>query len=226
MIKALIFDFDYTLSNRSIALYPMLKGIIEKCLPNLDEIEKEAVVQKLMFLDEFGTKSRKSSIEYLASTYHLDINELQKEFSDLSLRMAPLTVLDDEAIPLLEYLKKETNYKLAILTNGYYESQKLKIDSTGIAKYFDYIIMSAQTGYQKPDKRAFGYVIDKLKLKPEECLYIGDVFFNDILGAYRAGMKYVLVNNFRKWRYMEGIDVIDHLSMLKEVLKKYEEQYF
>lgn len=223
MIKALIFDFDYTLSNRSIALYPMLKGIIEKCLPNLDEIEKEAVVQKLMFLDEFGTKSRKSSIEYLASTYHLDIDELQKEFSDLSLRMAPLTVLDDEAIPLLEYLKKETNYKLAILTNGYYESQKLKIDSTGIAKYFDYIIMSAQTGYQKPDKRAFGYVIDKLKLKPEECLYIGDVFFNDILGAYRAGMKYVLVNNFRKWRYMEGIDVIDHLSMLKEVLKKYEE---
>lgn len=223
MIKALIFDFDYTLSNRSIALYPMLKDIIKKYLPNLDEIEKEAVVQKLMFLDEFGTKSRKSSIEYLASTYHLDIDELQKEFSDLSLRMAPLTVLDDEAIPLLEYLKKETNYKLAILTNGYYESQKLKIDSTGIAKYFDYIIMSAQTGYQKPDKRAFGYVIDKLKLKPEECLYIGDVFFNDILGAYRAGMKYVLVNNFRKWRYMEGIDVIDHLSMLKEVLKKYEE---
>ncbi len=223
MIKALIFDFDYTLSNRSIALYPMLKDIIKKYLPNLDEIEKEAVVQKLMFLDEFGTKSRKSSIEYLASTYHLDIDELQKEFSDLSLRMAPLTILDDEAIPLLEYLKKETNYKLAILTNGYYESQKLKIDSTGIAKYFDYIIMSAQTGYQKPDKRAFDYVIDKLKLKPEECLYIGDVFFNDILGAYRAGMKYVLVNNFRKWRYMEGIDVIDHLSMLKEVLKKYEE---
>lgn len=223
MIKALIFDFDYTLSNRSIALYPMLKGIIKKCLPNLDEIEKEAVVQKLMFLDEFGTKSRKSSIEYLASTYHLGIDELQKEFSDLSLRMAPLTVLDNEAIPLLEYLKKETNYKLAILTNGYYESQKLKIDSTGIAKYFDYIIMSAKTGYQKPDKRAFDYVIDKLKLKPEECLYIGDVFFNDILGAYRAGMKYVLVNNFRKWRYMEGIDVIDHLSMLKEVLKKYEE---
>ena len=223
MIKALIFDFDYTLSNRSIALYPMLKDIIKKYLPNLDEIEKEAVVQKLMFLDEFGTKSRKSSIEYLASTYHLDIDELQKEFSDLSLRMAPLTVLDDEAIPLLEYLKKETSYKLAILTNGYYESQKLKIDSTGIAKYFDYIIMSAQTGYQKPDKRAFGYVIDKLKLKSEECLYIGDVFFNDILGAYRAGMKYVLVNNFRKWRYMEGIDVIDHLSMLKEVLKKYEE---
>lgn len=223
MIKALIFDFDYTLSNRSIALYPMLKDIIKKYLPNLDEIEKEAVVQKLMFLDEFGTKSRKSSIEYLASTYHLDIDELQKEFSDLSLRMAPLTILDDEAIPLLEYLKKETNYKLAILTNGYYESQKLKIDSTGIAKYFDYIIMSAQTGYQKPDKRAFDYVVDKLKLKPEECLYIGDVFFNDILGAYRAGMKYVLVNNFRKWRYMEGIDVIDHLSMLKEVLKKYEE---
>ena len=223
MIKALIFDFDYTLSNRSIALYPMLKDIIKKYLPNLDEIEKEAVVQKLMFLDEFGTKSRKSSIEYLASTYHLDIDELQKEFSDLSLRMAPLTILDDEAIPLLEYLKKETNYKLAILTNGYYESQKLKIDSTGIAKYFDYIIMSAKTGYQKPDKRAFDYVIDKLKLKPEECLYIGDVFFNDILGAYRAGMKYVLVNNFRKWRYMEGIDVINHLSMLKEVLKKYEE---
>mgnify|MGYP003376386337 CR=1 FL=1 len=223
MIKALIFDFDYTLSNRSIALYPMLKDIIKKYLPNLDEIEKEAVVQKLMFLDEFGTKSRKSSIEYLASTYQLDIDELQEEFSDLSLRMAPLTVLDDEAIPLLEYLKKETDYKLAILTNGYYESQKLKIDSTGIAKYFDHIIMSAETGYQKPDKRAFDYAIDKLKLKPEECLYIGDVFFNDILGAYRAGMKYVLVNNFRKWHYMDGIDVIDHLSMLKEVLKKYEE---
>lgn len=220
MIKAIIFDFDYTLSNRTISFAKAIKDIVNKYLGTLEEIEKDAIVQKLLYLDEFGTRSRKYSVEYLASTYNLEYDTIKEEFDALSMKMAPSTVLDDDTIEILEYLKNETDYKLAILTNGIYESQKLKIDSTNIAKYFDEIVMSAETGYQKPDPRAFIYTANKLNLKTDECLYIGDVFFNDILGAYKANMHYVLINNFKKWSYPNYLSVIERLLDLKEYLAK------
>lgn len=220
MIKAIIFDFDFTLSNRTVSFRKALLKIVNKYFDQYDEIEKEAIVQKLLFLDEFGTRKRQDSVNYLKGTYGLDEIQLQSDFDNLSMAMAPKTVLDPKAIPLLKYLKDHTKLKLAILTNGMYESQKCKIDVTGIAPYFDEVIMSAQTGYQKPDKRAFEYVADRLKLKCEECLYVGDVYFNDILGAHHAGMPFVLINNFKKWAYPETLPVIEELDDLKTYLKE------
>ena len=222
MIKALIFDFDYTLTDRSISLYYGLSRIADKHFPDLDWMEKEAVVQRMIILDEFGTVSRSHTIDYMVEHYKLDRDELTKDFSTLSMDMAPKTKLDDEVIPLLETLKKNYDYKLAILTNGNTESQLYKIDTTHIHHFFDYIAVSEESGYWKPDKRAFEYIATKLGVKCEECLYIGDTFFTDIIGAYRSNMHYLLLNNDRKRHYDERIPQIQHLSEVIDYLKNYE----
>ena len=219
MLKGIIFDFDYTLTDRSVALYQGAKHIVEDVCPQLDAMHQEAIIQRIITLDEFGTIDRQHIMDNLVKHYSLDIKQLQPYFKELSNYMAPFTVLDHDAIKLLEYLKKHTNYKLAILTNGNSATQLKKIKQTKIEKYFDYIAVSEESGYWKPDKRAFQYIANKLALRCEDCLYIGDVFFSDIIGAYDAGMQYLLLNNDRKRTFSKDVPIIEHLIDLISYLE-------
>lgn len=216
MIKAIIFDFDYTLSNRGPSIYQGFSYLVNKYFKDLDDIEKEAIIQRMITLDEFGTISRSHINDYMKEKYDVDMTI---DFNDLSAYMAPFTILDEDAIKVLDYLKKNTDYKLAILTNGNIDTQRMKLDTVKISHYFDEMIVSKESGFNKPDKRAFEYVANKLDVKCEECLYVGDVMFNDILGAYHANMQYVLLNNDRKRIYGPCIKTINHLIELIDYIK-------
>lgn len=214
MIKAVIFDFDYTLSNRGYAIYDGFAYIVNKYFNDYDEMEKEAVIQRMVYLDEEGTISRRHIIDYLVNNYHLDNDSLSNDFATLSEIMAPKTVLDEYAIEVLEYLRHNTDYKLAILTNGDIKTQRMKLEVSGVLPYVDEAIAAIESGYKKPAREAFEYAAKKLNLKCEECLYVGDVMFNDILGAYKAHMQYLLLNNHRKRIYNPKIPTINHLNEL------------
>lgn len=220
MLKGIIFDFDYTLTDRSIALYEGAKMLVKKHAPTLSLMDQEAIIQRIVTMDEYGTSPKTYIIEQLVKLYDFNKEELTQDFKHLSHYMAPFTVLDAETIPLLSYLKEHTNYKLAILTNGNTETQMMKINQTGIRHYFDYVAVSEESGVWKPNPKAFIYIANKLNLKPEECLYIGDVFYNDIIGAYHANMQYLLLNNDRKRTYGTFVPTINHLADLIEYLKK------
>lgn len=224
MIKAIVFDFDYTLTDRSLAIWHGFSELIEPYLKDADWMEKEAVIQRMITLDEFGTISRDHIIDFLVKELGLDENRLKHDFSELSMKMAPYTQLDKNAMIVLEYFYHNPKYKTAILTNGNIRSQRAKIHAVKIADYFDEIVVSEESGYSKPDPRAFLYVADKLGIKCEECLYVGDVFFNDIIGAYRAKMQYVLLNNDRKRCYDQRIPQIEHLIDLIRYVKEIENE--
>jgi putative hydrolase of the HAD superfamily len=60
----------------------------------------------------------------------------------------------------LSYLKGK--YKLHVITNGFNESQELKMTSSGLKDYFDLVVTSETTGHRKPDKRIFEYALSSL----------------------------------------------------------------
>ncbi|WP_114748142.1 YjjG family noncanonical pyrimidine nucleotidase [Pleomorphovibrio marinus] len=97
------------------------------------------------------------------------------------------------ALEILRYLK-ENKYGLHIITNGFNESQTLKIEASGLSPYFDLVVTAETTGYQKPDKRIFEYAIKTLNTNPAECLMIGDNPISDLLGANRVGMDAIFFN--------------------------------
>lgn len=70
-------------------------------------------------------------------------------------------------------IKLKKNYQLAILSNSdplnspnYYKK--------GWYQYFNPIILSHELGVLKPDPKIYQITLDKLKSKPEECLFIDD----------------------------------------------------
>src|SRR5690606_38366721 len=92
----------------------------------------------------------------------------------------------------LNYLRGK--YELHIITNGFNESQAMKMSASGLTSYFDFIVTSDTMGHRKPDKRIFEYAMDQLDTNPSACLMIGDNPDSDILGAQNAGIDQVLFN--------------------------------
>jgi len=93
---------------------------------------------------------------------------------------------------ILDYLHPK--YKLHIITNGFPEMQRVKMESGGILHYFQEIVTSAEAGCKKPDTRMFQYLVDKLQTSVRECIMIGDNLFADVEGAMQSGIDAVFYN--------------------------------
>lgn len=96
-------------------------------------------------------------------------------------------------------LSLKENVNIAILTNGKLKEQNTKIDNLDIRSIFEKnIFISQNIGYEKPDPKAFLNVTSNLNVNPEECLFIGDSFKNDILGALDVNMAAIWLTNSDK----------------------------
>ncbi len=86
-----------------------------------------------------------------------------------------------------------------IVTNGPSVKQRRKIAFLDIEKYMDpeLIIVSGETGFDKPEKEIFLLAQEKCGESPEQILYIGDSPQHDILPAAALGWRTVWFNRRR-----------------------------
>jgi HAD superfamily hydrolase (TIGR01549 family) len=61
--------------------------------------------------------------------------------------------------------------------------------------FFDSITISAGCGWRKPSPKIFQILLEKLDIKPEECLFVGDEVDSDIKGPKTVGMRTVLLSS-------------------------------
>ena len=220
MIKALIFDYDGTLSNRTESVYCFFNDYLRPFVPQLSDIEFEAMVQDLMYFDVNGINEFDLRMPPFMDRYgHLFpkgfVKDFKKNFID---KVWSYNVLKEETLEVLEKLKEK--YKLALLSNGSSTVQHNKIDHVGIEKHFDVVVVSGDVGIHKPDPKLFEYTLEKLNVKADEALMIGDVFSTDILGAVRAGIKTVwLVEDEERPAFTYKGYRIRNLKELYEILE-------
>lgn len=62
--------------------------------------------------------------------------------------------------------------------------------------FFECIIDSQLVGVEKPDPAIFHLVLQALQLAPAACIYVGDNYDRDVIGARRAGLTPVLLDPF------------------------------
>ncbi len=91
-------------------------------------------------------------------------------------------------VALLEALKP--TYRLAILTDGYLRTQKLKLEALDLQRFFDTVVFTDELGRDawKPNPVAFRVILERLGVLPEEAVYVGDNPLKDFIAARRAGM--------------------------------------
>jgi putative hydrolase of the HAD superfamily len=83
----------------------------------------------------------------------------------------------------------------------------------GLEEMMDFIVISAELGYRKPDRRIFLRGLELSGASPQEALHVGDVYQEDVLGAISAGIKPLLLDRRGMLKKVpQGVIIINGLE--------------
>jgi len=101
--------------------------------------------------------------------------------------------------PALKRLRGE-GYRLGVISNADGRMEG-RIRAGGIRDFFEFVLDSGREGVEKPDPEIFLRAARRMRLEPEEILYVGDLYPPDVGGARAAGMQAVLLDPWNSLDY-------------------------
>jgi putative hydrolase of the HAD superfamily len=214
-IKAVIFDLDNTLLDRTHTFKSFAASFLDHYFSHLDAHEQ--LLALIIELDQDGYKDKRELFRELLEQLPWEAKPEHQELMEYySVHYVQNAVLFDQALDVIHHTKSK--YKIGLITNGRTEIQYGKIDRLGLREHFDFIIVSEEAGVKKPDRRIFEAAWTELKLKPEQCIYVGDHPVNDIEGASLAGLSTIWVQVNQPWREDLTATPLHKINRLNELL--------
>lgn len=209
--KAISFDLDDTLYNNRPVMLAIEKQMVEYFAHQLADFASQTnTVFNRQFWSSFRNKAIQTDPELThdvvflrLETYRLGLISLGLNDDEANKEAQAaldyfITLRSDFSVPetskqLLAYLSQY--YPLVAISNGNVDTKALGIDH-----YFQYIyhagfqknvsnIVKTTLLKQKPAADMFSLVCQKLTIKPEHLLHVGDCGFADIHGALNAGCQ-------------------------------------
>lgn len=166
MIKAVIFDFDYTLGDSTdgivLSINYALKqlGLAER---NTEEIRKTV---GLSLTDTYYALTRRQS------------EEEAKQFSDYFKEKADFVMVENTVLyhgvkELLQALQQD-GYRIAIVTTKFRYRIVQILKKFDAANFVDLIVGGDDVKIEKPNPEGLLWAIDRFGLTKQEVLYVGD----------------------------------------------------
>lgn len=153
---------------------------------------------------EYANKYEELMLEYLKVQPSMKIPNEDEE-SKLKWTAFP------ETLPTLQKLKR-AGFGIGLISN-WDPSARDVLSQTGIDKYLDYAVISSEVKVEKPNEEIFYYGLKKADVSPEESLYIGDNYYDDVLGSQRVGMDSMLINPYGRL----GIEEVKDVPIIRDV---------
>ncbi len=201
----IFFDLDHTLwdfeTNSRETLFELFDhfNLVELGIPNAQLLyDTYARINEYywgLYRQHLVSKSRLREERFTKTFEEFGIaaHEIPPTLPDTYIARCPLkAALMPNAVEVLEFLKK--NYQLHIITNGFKETQSMKMRSSGIEHFFKIIIFSEDAGYQKPHPAIFRKAVNDAKCKIHQAIFVGDNLDADIIGSRNFGMDQVFYN--------------------------------
>ncbi|MGN1328690.1 MAG: HAD family hydrolase [Eubacterium sp.] len=214
MIKAVLFDFDETLQDRTEAFEKYMDTFLSEFCPDIDSAEREKRKNDMRVTGNGGYVNREEWYQGLIDMWGWEnapsktvlANHYDTKFGDHN-------VIFPNSLPLLKELKKR-GYITGVVTNGPSYLQNHKMDTSGLRPYCDIVVVSGDVGVHKPDPALFTYTANKLGLKTNECVYVGDHPVNDIQGALASGMNAIRMN----WGWFKDKDLRSDVPVITDII--------
>lgn len=129
-------------------------------------------------------------IRYICQLMDLDVSESllnRAAVYPFSITKKQVATPREGAIEILDYLKSH-GYKLGLISDCFHDVPEIW-NETPFARYFNVTVFSCQVGINKADSRIYKIALEKLAVKPENCIYIADGMRNELANATVLGMQ-------------------------------------
>lgn len=164
--------------------------------------------QKKVDKETLRTKRFTDAFHQIGLDETLHPKTIADEYLEVTARMPGMIEGANEALQAL-YGK----YKLALITNGFQQTQEWKIAASGISSYIEFMVTSETIGATKPHKEIFQFALEKARVSSDKALFVGDHWEADVWGPMNAGIDAIWFNRAREAR---GIELPESALFIKE----------
>jgi putative hydrolase of the HAD superfamily len=184
--------------------YQIMKQQKETSAEEYPEIDVEAIWNAFLKQEGIQSADKRAKLATILAQIYRGISRKR-----LQLYPSVKIVLDELRV----------GYHLALISDAQPCFALPEIQAVGLNGYFDPIIISANFGYRKPDRRLTEKALATMKLTPSEVICVGNDMFRDIYGASLLGIKTIFVDSNQGAKSYN--DVIPHYfaSRFEDVLK-------
>jgi putative hydrolase of the HAD superfamily len=110
-------------------------------------------------------------------------------------------------------------YRMALVSDAQPCYALPEIKAVGLEGYFDPIIISANYGFRKPDRRLFGKALNTMNLVSVEVIFVGNDMYRDIYGASQFGIKTIFIDSNQGSKSHENVTPDYFAPRFEDVLK-------
>lgn len=205
-IRAIIFDMDgvlidakdwhYEALNKALALFGME-------ISRLDHVTT---------FDGLPTKKKLEmlSIERgLPKALHSFINDLKQQYT--------LEIVYAQCKPVFYHLfalsqLKKHGYKIAVCSNSIRRTVEIMMERSGLIDYLDFFLSNQDVTHAKPHPEIYNKAIEKLSLRPDECLIVEDNV-NGIQAALASGAHLLKVTSVEE---VHLSNILDRIQLIED----------
>lgn len=220
--KAVFFDRDNTLTYKNQetlnTYYKLVESVSGK--PYQENKKKMFEIFKQIKEKGFNTNSYENEVLFYKEYYRQvliaecgvcndKIESVAKQIFDV-MWLKDRVLFDEVRETFKEITKK--GIKIGIISDTTHSLQKT-LEVLDLGEYIDSYTSSKEVGVMKPEPKIYLTALNKLDVKPEECLYVDD-YEEEVVGAEKLGIK-----SFRINRNKNEIKLKHDITSLEEVLK-------
>jgi len=226
-ISYIWFDIGYTLlrMKREVTYHQALKSFGVD-VP-VDTLEREFHWVDKLFMREYPGVFLKARGVYMpwflgVLNYRLgvslDVSQMDAAWEKIQKATEDYWIPIDNVHDVLKTLKNNA-LRMGVISNWDSTARNL-LRHHGLIDYFDHCIISSEVGIDKPDPEIFNLAMGTADVAPQECVYIGDNYYDDAVGSRKAGMQTIIINRFDKLgiEEIQDVPIIQNLAQISDYL--------
>ena len=196
-LEAVLFDLDDTLFDRHAAQRQILHLIVIQFPDLFSGVNEETAARAFFESEELAAAEFKAGVPIettritrfrrFLNSLGLNRDSAQKINAFYLERYTVVATPVAGAVSTVTSLAND--YQIGIISNGSPDVQYQKLNSLGIRQLLDCIVLSEEIGIRKPEPGIFLEAVSLLSREPAECIYVGDSYDNDVVGAKNAGLR-------------------------------------
>lgn len=208
--KAVIFDLGCTLIEYEVVPWEELNRLCAESahaflisrgyhIPDADQFHRDVEEAKAPFRAKAAEKHIEWSVpqvlEPLLRQYGVMTNDhvMDDVFDAYYQPVDRLVYAYPDVVETLQAVRSRVDV-IGLISNTVFpeRAHRRELERFGIAPFLDFALFSSTYGVRKPHTDIFRHAAAKAGVMPEECVYIGDRWLEDVVGPARVGMPGVL----------------------------------